>query len=73
MPPPFAPPPRVVVPTTGSLEARVRVLATVVDKKADQTTQPMFNSVLLQAPGGAVWRVSVNDAGALQTAVVPRS
>jgi len=69
--PPFAPP-RTVVPTTGSLESRVRVLADVVSRKADQTAQPMFNSVLLQAPGGAVWRVSVDDSGALQTAVVPR-
>jgi hypothetical protein len=68
--PPFAPPPRVVVPTTGSLEARVRVLASVVSGKADKTTQPMFNTVLLQAPGGAVWRVSVDDTGTLQTAVV---
>ena len=63
----------VTVPTTGSLESRVRVLADIVSRKADETAQPMFNSVLLQAPGGAVWRVSVDDAGALQTAVVPRS
>jgi hypothetical protein len=46
------------------------VLAGVVSGKADKTTQPMFNTVLLQAPGGAVWRVSVDDTGALQTAVV---
>jgi hypothetical protein len=69
--PPFAPA-RTIIPTTGSLESRVRVLTDAVSKKADQTAQPMFNSVLLQAPGGAVWRVSVDDTGALQTAVVPR-
>lgn len=60
-------------PTTGSMEARVRVLAEAVSRKADQTAEPMYAAVLLQAPGGAVWRVSVDDSGALQTAVVTRS
>ena len=68
---PFAPP-RTVIPTAGSLESRVRVLADAVSKKADLAGEPMFSSVLLLAPGGAVWRVSVSDAGILTTAVVPR-
>jgi hypothetical protein len=68
----FPTPPRTIVPTAGPLEARVRVLAQVVSNKADKTAQPMFNAVLLQAPGGAVWRVSVDDTGALQTVVVSR-
>jgi len=66
------PPTSVTVPTTGSLEARVRVLAEAVSRKADQTAEPMFSSVMLQAPGGAVWRVSISDAGILTTNVVPR-
>lgn len=67
--PPF-PPARVRIPLTGSLESRVRTLADVVSQKADSTAQPMFNAVLLQAPGGAVWKVTVDDEGALQTSVV---
>jgi hypothetical protein len=69
--PPF-PPTTVTLPTTGSLESRVRALAEVVSRKADQTAQPMFNSVMLQAPGGVVYRVAVDDAGALVTSVVTR-
>jgi len=67
--PPFPPTP-VRIPLTGSLESRVRTLADAVSRKADSTAQPMFSAVLLQAPGGAVWKVTVDDAGALQTAVV---
>jgi hypothetical protein len=67
--PPF-PPPRVRIPLSGPLESRVRVLAEAVSQKADQTAQPMFSAVLLQAPGGAVWKVTVDDTGALQTSVV---
>lgn len=63
----------VTVPTTGSLESRVRVLADAVSRKADQTAEPMFSGVLLRAPGGAVWRVSVDDAGGLTTSVVARA
>ena len=70
--PPF-PPTSVTLPTTGSLESRVRALAEVVSHKADQTAQPMFNSVMLQAPGGVVYRVAVDDAGALVTSVVTRT
>jgi hypothetical protein len=60
-------------PTTGSLDARMRVVADAISRKADQTQEPMYAAVLLLAPGGAVWRVSVDDAGVLSTAVVPRS
>lgn len=67
------PPASVTVPTTGSLEARVRVLADALSRKADQTAEPMFAGVLLQAPGGAVWRVSIDDTGSVQTEVVARS
>jgi hypothetical protein len=66
------PPTTATIPTGGSLESRVRVLAEIVSKKADQTAIPMFSAVMLQAPGGAVWRVTVDDAGGLTTALVTR-
>lgn len=68
----YHPVPPASVPLTGSLEQRVRLLTDLVSRKADATTQPMFDSVLLHAPGGAVWRVSVDDAGALVATVVSR-
>lgn len=57
---------------TGSLPDQVRQIGEALSRKADQTLEPVYSAVLLIAPGGAVWRLSVDDAGALRTVVVPR-
>jgi hypothetical protein len=74
----MATPPRLPVssftaPTTGTLEQRLRIIAEAINRKADQTQEPVYSAVLLLAPGGATWRVSVNDAGVLSAVVVQRS
>ncbi len=61
-----------VIPQAGSVDQRLRVLTQAISKKADQTLEPVYNAVLLMAPGGAVYRVTVSDTGALGVAVVPR-
>lgn len=59
-------------PQSGSLEQRVRIIAEAIGKKADQTLVPSYAAVILAAPDGSHWRVSVTAAGVLQTQqVVP--
>jgi hypothetical protein len=66
-------PPQPYVPAVvGDTRAQLAALADAISRKADITSEPVYNAVLLMAPGGATWRVTVDDAGALHTAVVPR-
>jgi hypothetical protein len=67
-----APPAPFVAPASGPIDQRLAQLATAISKKADVTTQPVYNSVILMAPGGAAWRLAVDDAGALAVTAVPR-
>jgi len=57
---------------SGSPADQMRQLADALSQKADVTLQPVYSAVLLIAPGGATWRVTVDDAGALETVQVPR-
>ena len=57
-------------PQSGSLEQRVRIIGEAISQKADKNLEPAYNAILLRAPGGASWRVSVDDLGVLQTSVV---
>lgn len=66
-------PPQPLVPAlTGSPDQRMTQLAQAISRKADATSEPVYSAVHLIAPGGAVWRVAVSDAGALAITVVPR-
>jgi hypothetical protein len=67
------PPAPFVVPQTGSLNERVNLIAQALTKKADITAEPVYSAMLLLAPGGATYRLSVDDTGALQVAVVART
>lgn len=69
LPQPAAP---FIAPSSGPIEQRLSQLAAAISRKADQTTQPVYNSVILIAPNGSPWRVSVNDAGVLAVTAVPR-
>lgn len=60
------PQPAFIPPTSGSIEQRVRIIGEAISRKADQTLEPAYTAVLLTAPGGGVWRLSVTDAGTLQ-------
>ena len=67
-----APPAPFVAPSSGPLDQRFAQLAAAISRKADQTAQPVYNSVILISPSGAPWRVAVDDAGALSVTAVPR-
>ena len=59
-------------PQSGSLEQRVRLIGEAISKKADVTLEPSYSAVILAAPDGTHWRVSVTPLGALETQqVVP--
>lgn len=51
---------------------QMRQIADALSRKADATLEPVYTAVLLIAPGGATFRVTVDDAGALAAAAVPR-
>lgn len=66
-------PPQPYIPTVaGDTRAQIAALADAIGRKADFTSEPVYSAVQLIAPGGAVWRLTVDDAGAVHTAVVPR-
>jgi 5,10-methenyltetrahydromethanopterin hydrogenase len=66
-------PPAPFSPTlTGNPRDQMRQLADAISRKADATLEPVYSSVQLIAPGGAVYRVSVDDDGALSAVVVAR-
>ena len=61
-----------VAPQSGDLNQRFSLVAAAINRKADQTATPSFSSVVLRAPDGSNWVVSVDVSGALVTAqVVP--
>jgi predicted nucleic acid-binding protein len=61
-----------LVPTRGTIEERLQVIVQALGRKAEQTAEPVCSAVLLLAPNGTTYRLSVNDAGTLATAAVPR-
>jgi hypothetical protein len=69
LPAPAAP---FVAPASGPIDQRLSQLAAAVSRKADQTTQPVYNSVILIAPNGAPWRVAVSDTGVLSVTAMAR-
>lgn len=66
------PPAPLIAPVSGTAEQRLQQLADAISRKQDRTSEPIYASVMLLAPNGATWRVSVDNTGALSTAVVPR-
>lgn len=70
---PRFPQPSFTLPTTGTIEQRLRIIAEAISRKADVTLEPVYSAILLVAPGGAVYRVGVDDAGALSAVVVSRT
>jgi hypothetical protein len=57
---------------TGDPRDQMRQLADAISRKADIQSEPLYSAVMLRAPDGSSWRVSVDDSGALVTAQVPR-
>lgn len=69
LPAPAAP---FVAPGSGPIEQRLSQLAAAISRKADVTTEPVYNSIILIAPNGSPWRVSVSNTGVLGVTAVPR-
>lgn len=64
LPRPVAP---VAVPTGGSLDQRLNLLADSVSRKAEINTAPAFIAVILAAPNGTQFRITVDNNGQLVT------
>ena len=58
--------------TSNNPSELLRQIGDALSRKADATTEPVYTAVLLIAPGGTTWRVTVDDAGALGAVQVPR-
>jgi hypothetical protein len=59
-----------VAPQSGDINQRFALVAAAINGKAPSTTTPAFDSIVLRAPDGSNWVVSVNAAGALITTQV---
>jgi hypothetical protein len=57
-------------PLSGTFEQRLAAIAAAINRKADATATPSFSAVVLRAPDGSNWQVSVTAAGALVTTQV---
>jgi hypothetical protein len=67
----YAPAPT-IPPFSGTPDQRLALLADAISRKADNTSIPTYSAVMLIAPDGSTWRLSVDATGALSTAAVPR-
>jgi hypothetical protein len=59
-----------VAPQSGDINQRFALVAAAINGKAPSTTTPAFDSIVLRAPDGSNWVVSVNVSGALITTQV---
>ena len=68
--------PRPAAPFTaqlsGNIQDQVRRIADGLSAKADATSEPTYSAVMLIAPNGSTYKVTVSNAGALVIAAVPR-
>jgi len=68
---PHAPAP-FIASISGDLNQRLAQVADAINRKADATTTPSFNSIVLQAPDGSAWQLTVDASGAIVTSQVLR-
>jgi hypothetical protein len=61
-----------IAPTSGDIDQRLALMASMMSRKANMTDQPTYAAVLLIAPDGSTWKLTVNATGALSTAQVVR-
>jgi hypothetical protein len=68
----YAPVAPFVAPFSGDIDQRLSMIADALSRKADTTSIPTYSAVLLIAPNGSAWQLSVDNTGALSTSAVPR-
>jgi hypothetical protein len=66
------PPAPFTAPVSGSIEQRLAAVADALNRKADVNGAAVFPFIGLRSPDGSTWKLSVDNAGTLQTEVVPR-
>lgn len=64
------PPAPFVAPVSGDINQRMAGVAAAINRKADATATPSFSSIVLRAPDGSSWTVSVDTTGKLVTTQV---
>ncbi len=70
---PYHPPAPFTAPVNGTIEERLALMASEINRKADQGVQGTAQHFLaLIAPDGSTWRIEIDTAGVLHTTVVPR-
>ena len=70
---PYHPPAPFTAPVNGTIEERLTIMASAINRKADQGVQGTAQHFLaLISPNGTTWRLEIDNAGALHTSVVPR-
>ena len=66
---PYAPAP-FTAPISGDINQRFTQVADAINRKADAAATPSFSSIVLRAPDGSSWQLSVDAAGAVVTTQV---
>lgn len=66
------PPAPFSVPETGDINQRLSAIAEALNGKASATTPPAWPFIGIRSPNGTMWKISVDDAGVISTAPVPR-
>ena len=70
--PPRAPAPT-PVPLIGTTDQKLAQLANAISAKADTTLEPTYHALLLMAPDGSTWRVTISNTGTFTAAQVART
>jgi hypothetical protein len=68
----YAPVAPFIAPFSGTDDQKFAMVADALSRKADATSIPTYSAVLLIAPNGSAWQLSVDNTGALSTSAVPR-
>jgi hypothetical protein len=59
-------------PTSGDLEQRLAQIAEALNGKASATTPPAWPFIGLRSADGTMWKISVDNTGAIHSEAVPR-
>lgn len=71
---PYHPPAPFTAPINGTIDERLALIASAINRKADQGVQGTAQHFLaLIAPDGSTWRIEIDVSGVLHTSVVPRT
>ena len=67
------PPAPFSAPVSGTIDQKLAEIAQAINGKVSSTHPPAYKFMGLISPNGTLWRITVDDAGALHTSVVERT